>query len=168
MTNNKIKKIVFSSIAVFIVLSIVTIIIAVYRANNTSKVDSTTQQTAPPYEGDPIVAFDDKTDRQLLNATGNVDYVNIKYFIGEYLATKGVAKDPIPRVLVSNFATDIVYLGTIGSYNNLYTFDAYSSDINTLLKVQMSTITSGDGQTTITILNDGFARPLNQYSYERY
>ena len=119
MTNNKIKKIVFSSIAIFIVLSIATIIIAVYRANNTSKVDSTTQQTAPPYEGDPIVAFDDKTDRQLLNATGNADYINIKYFIGEYLANKGVAKEPIPRVSVSNFATDLVYLGTKDSYKNI-------------------------------------------------
>ncbi len=162
------KKIIFGSIVAFIVLSISLIFIAIYKANNTARVDSTTQQTAPPYDGEPIVSFDDKTDNQLLNAAGSEDYVNIKYFLGEYLATKGISKDPIPRMIITNFATDIVYLGSIGSYNNIYSFDAYSSDLNTTLQVQVSTITSGDAQTTITILNNGFNRPLNQYSYEKF
>lgn len=153
---------------IFIIVSAVVILFAFHQSNQGKKRDSTTQQTAPPYEGSPIVSFEDQTGDELLNTAGNSDYINIKYFIGEYLVTKGVPKNPIPRVTISNFKTDLIYLGTIGLYNNVYSFDAYSHDLNTTLQVQVSTITSGDTPTTATIVNDNFSKPLQSYDYEKF
>lgn len=167
MTNSRIKLIVISAVTIFVVASCLLLFFAIQNSRQTSNQDSTTQPTAPPYEGRAIVAFDDQTNNELYRAVGGDDYVSIKYFLGAYLANKGIAKDPIPKVVVTNFKTDMEYLGKIGSYKNIYSFDVYSSDLNTTLNVVISDITNDENPTNITITNTDYTKRLQDYRYDR-
>jgi hypothetical protein len=168
MTNRRFKYLVYFVIGFVVLLIIYALVLFITATINNNKGDDISIPTAPPYDGQPTVSFDDKTDNQLLNTAGNGDYINIKYFIGEYLISKGLAKDPIPRVVVSNFVTDVVYMGTVGAYKNVYTFSAYSQDINTTLQIEVYDITNDDTTAIITIKNDGYSKVLDSYSYEKY
>ncbi|MEZ6330403.1 MAG: hypothetical protein R3B12_00045 [Candidatus Saccharimonadales bacterium] len=99
-------------IIAIIIVSILTyfLFILVSISNNKVQDRDISQTSAPPYDGQPVVSYDDQTDNQLYHALGGDEYISIKYFIGEYLHSKGIPIDPIPRVTVSNYTNDIQFL----------------------------------------------------------
>lgn len=155
-------------IIAIIVVSILTyfLFIVVSISNNKVQDRDINQTSAPPYDGQPVVSYDDQTDNQLYHALGGDEYISTKYFIGEYLHSKGIPIDPIPRVTVSNYTNDIQFLGTIGAYKGVYTFDVYSKDINSSFSVTIEEFTENSTK-TISIPSVNFSKDLNSYQYER-
>ncbi len=164
LTKNKIILLVG---IVFIALAVYTLVVLVFLPDRQKVSSDITQQTAPPYDGKPIVAFDDQTNGGLYRSIGAEKYIEIKYFIGEYLSTKGVPKNPVPSVTVTNFKNDLQFLGQSGKYNNIYSFDVVSGIINSNFAVKVVE-NSDTTQTIATIEPNLFSKDINSYSYENY
>ena len=143
--------------ALFIVVSI---------SNNKDQDIDISKATAPPYSGQPVVSFDDQTNGQLYRTLGGDDYVGIKYFIGEYIHSKGVPIDPIPTVKVSNYSNDIQFLGKTGAYKGIYTFDVYSSNIDKSFTVVIEEYTENASR-VIAIPSESLSKNLDSYQFER-
>lgn len=164
MSKKKIYIIV--GVLAFLLVSYVVIVLIIFSKNNTPTSDIS-QQTAPPYDGQPIVSFQDQTNGQLYRSIGSEKYVELKYFIGEYLNSRGIAKNPVPRVTVTNFKNDLEFLGQSGQYNNIYVFDVNSSSINSSFTVKV--VESPDNlQTIATVEPNLFSKNISSYSYEKY
>jgi hypothetical protein len=164
LTKNRILIIAGAIVVSFIVYTLVVLVFLSDRQGVSSDI---TQQTAPPYDGKPIVAFDDQTNGGLYRSIGAEKYIEIKYFIGEYLSSKGVPKNPVPSVTVTNFKNDLQFLGQSGKYNNIYLFDVSSGSISSNFTVKVVE-NSDTTQTIATIEPNIFSRDINSYSYENY
>lgn len=160
------KKIII--VTTVIIISILAYVLFVLFSISSNKIqdDDMSQTTAPPYSGQPVVSFDDQTNGQLYRTLGGDDYISIKYFIGEYIHSKGIPIDPIPTVKVSDFSNDIQFLGKTGAYKGIYTFDVYSSNIDKSFTVVVEEFTE-NARRIITIPSENFSKDLNSYQYER-
>jgi hypothetical protein len=162
------KKIIIALGVIIFAFSIYLIGVFVFinQKNKTTKPDIS-QQTAPPYEGTQIVTFDDQTNGELFKAIGSQEYIEIRYFIGEYLGTQGVSKNPVPTVIVSDFKSDLEFLGESGNYNNIYTLTVQSPSINKTFSIQIVE-NSRTSETLATVLPGDFSKNIKEYSYENY
>jgi hypothetical protein len=160
---------------IFIAVGVIIFAFAIYligvfmfiNQKNKSTEPDISQQTAPPYEGTQIVTFDDQTNGELYRAIGSQEYLEIRYFIGEYLGTQGVSKNPVPTVIVSDFKSDLEFLGESGNYNNIYTFAVNSPSINKSFSIKIVE-NSSNSETIATVLPGDFSKNIKEYSYENY
>lgn len=166
MSNQK-KIIIVVGIVIFsLALYLVGVFLYINQKDKPSEPDIA-QQTAPPYEGSQIVSFNDQTDGELYRSVGSKEYIEIKYFIGEYLGSQGVDKNPVPTVTVSNFKSDLEFLGESGKYSNIYTFNVNSPSINRSFDIKIVE-NSSNSETIATVLPGDFSKNIKEYSYENY
>jgi Ca2+/Na+ antiporter len=159
------KKIIVITVIIISLLAYVLFVVFSIANNKEQEIDIS-QATAPPYDGQPVVSFDDQTNGQLYHALGGDDYISIKYFIGEYVHSKGIPIDPIPTVKVFNYSNDIQFLGKTGAYKGIYTFDVYSSNIDKSFTIVIEEYTENASR-VIAIPAEGLSKNLDSYQFER-